>query len=215
MNIYERELKEMELSGKEKVIFSIVILIILAIGIGYWTLKSGNKVITPDYTKVNTLEIITFPSEAFDMIKRHEGIRNKVYLDTENNPTIGVGFNLNRKDAKQKIESLGANYDDILNGKESLNNNQIETLFRQDLFVAVNDAKSFLPNFDTQPKEIKMVIVNMAFNLGYTRLNKFEKFRQALMDRDYNKATKEMVDSKWYNQVGNRSKELVKIVKNI
>ena len=51
-------------------------------------------------------------------------------------------------------------------------------------------------------------MVNMAFNLGYTRLSKFTGLKAALDDRDWNKAADEMVDSRWYRQVGNRAKRL-------
>ena len=38
--------------------------------------------------------------------------------------------------------------------------------------------------------------------------------REALLEGDYNKAADEMIDSKWYNQVGNRSKTLVKMMRS-
>ena len=52
------------------------------------------------------------------------------------------------------------------------------------------------------------VILNMAFNLGLTRLQKFKKMIAALRIRDYETAAIEMKDSKWYNQVGSRAKRL-------
>ena len=85
-------------------------------------------------------------------------------------------------------------------------------MFQDDLQIALADAKRFLPNFDQQPKDIQMVIVNMSYNMGLSSLNTFVKFRKALMDRDYLKAANEMLDSRWYHQVGNRSDELVHIV---
>lgn len=54
----------------------------------------------------------------------------------------------------------------------------------------------------------------MAFNLGLTKLNKFVEMRKALLKGDYNKAADEMIDSKWYNQVGNRSKRLVDMMRS-
>ena len=55
----------------------------------------------------------------------------------------------------------------------------------------------------------------MSFNLGLTRLSKFKKLKTALLQRDYNSAAKEMMDSRWYGQVGRRSRELVKTMKSI
>ena len=70
-----------------------------------------------------------------------------------------------------------------------------------------------MPNFHKQPRDIQIVLVDMAFNLGDNGLGKFVKFRKALMRYDYKSAADEMIDSKWYYQVGNRSKELVQIVR--
>lgn len=44
------------------------------------------------------------------------------------------------------------------------------------------------------------VIIQMAFQMGGDGLGKFVKFKQALLDRDYNKAYDEMIDSKWWSR---------------
>jgi GH24 family phage-related lysozyme (muramidase) len=149
-----------------------------------------------------------------DMIIKHEGKRNKVYLDTRNIPHIGIGFNLNRSDAKSKIKSLGLNFSDILSGKTLLSDDQIMFLFEQDFNEAIKRANTFLYNSEDYPSEIKSVIIDMAFNLG-NDIFEFDGLRKALLNKDYNRASDEMVDSKWYKQVGNRSKDLSNIVKNI
>jgi len=150
----------------------------------------------------------------YDMIERHEGKRNKVYSDTLGVPTIGIGFNLTRNDASQRLSNVGANLREVLNGKE-LTNEQIYTLFKEDVAIATSDAQSFLPGFDQQPESVKNVIINMAFNLGLNRLSRFNKFKQALENRDYQEAANQMINSKWYNQVGNRSKELTNIMRGV
>jgi lysozyme len=53
----------------------------------------------------------------------------------------------------------------------------------------------------------------MAFNLGRSRLSKFKKMVTAVNEGNYAKAADEMTDSKWYRQVGRRSKELVEIMR--
>lgn len=154
----------------------------------------------------------TMLHEASKMIERHEGYSDIVYTDTRGNSTIGIGFNLDKYNARERIEEVGANYHSILMGNSRLCDSQIRSLFQDDLQIALADAKRFLPNFDQQPKDIQMVIVDMSYNMGLGSLNTFVKFRKALMDRDYLKAANEMLDSRWYHQVGNRSDELVHIV---
>ncbi len=53
----------------------------------------------------------------------------------------------------------------------------------------------------------------MSFNLG-PQISQFTKLREAIQNKDYQTAAKEMINSKWYNQVGRRSKELVEIMKS-
>jgi len=153
--------------------------------------------------------------EVSDTIARHEGRDNTVYHDTMGIPTIGVGFNLNRSDAREKIEGVGANYDNIRSGRESLTDTQVDSLFQDSLNEAIGTAQRFLPNFSEQPSEVQGVLVNMAFNLGPNRLGGFVNFRTALENNDYSTAADEMIDSQWYGQVGNRSRELVNTMRSI
>ena len=48
----------------------------------------------------------------------------------------------------------------------------------------------------------------MAFNLGINRLKKFKKFLAALQESDFETAAKEMIDSRWAEQVGPRATRL-------
>lgn len=148
------------------------------------------------------------------MVTEHEGHRSKVYRDSKGIPTIGIGFNLQRGDASQKLSEIGVDINDVLKGKE-LTDQQINTLFEADLISAVDDARKFLPNFDKQPEMVKNIVTDMSFNLGLTRLSVFKEFQKALLKGDYQKAADEMIDSKWYGEVGNRSKKLVSIMRGI
>jgi lysozyme len=57
------------------------------------------------------------------------------------------------------------------------------------------------------------VLVNMAFNLGPTRLKGFKKFIAAFDAKDWDGAVIEMLDSKWAKQVGARAIRLAKMVR--
>jgi hypothetical protein len=48
----------------------------------------------------------------------------------------------------------------------------------------------------------------MSYNLG-NKLYNFEKMREAIRTRNLNAVPAEMKNSKWYGQVGNRSKALI------
>lgn len=52
------------------------------------------------------------------------------------------------------------------------------------------------------------VVLNMAFNLGINRLMLFRRMRGAYDGGDYERASIEMLDSRWADQVGRRATEL-------
>jgi len=150
-----------------------------------------------------------------NLILKHEGIKYHVYKDTEGIPTIGIGMNLTNSDASNRLKQVGANYKKILNGQEDLNDQQIMTLFDQDVNTAIKTAKNFITNFDQLDETMQNVLIDMAFNLGPIKLAKFKDFKAALERKNYYQAASEMIDSYWYTQVGKRSKDLVNMVKTL
>jgi lysozyme len=116
--------------------------------------------------------------------------------------------------SKAEIESLGLNFKQVLSGQQKLTNEQINILFNQDVNTAIQDAKKLIKNFDTLPTNVKAVIVDMSFNLGYNKLSGFKKFIAAIENRNFTEAAKQMQQSEWWNQVGNRSRELQNTIRN-
>ena len=87
---------------------------------------------------------------------------------------------------------------------------------KNDIETAISDAKNYVgENWNELDPKAREVIIDMAYNLGGPRLNKFKKLKEALKKQDYQTAADEMKDSKWYYDVGNRSKELINIMKSI
>jgi len=152
--------------------------------------------------------------EIYEQLSLHEGVEPSVYTDTKGKRTIGIGFNLDEPSNRKKAESLGLNVQDMLSGKKTLSDKEIKLLYNESIKQAADDANAFLPQAGRQPAVVQKVLIDMAFNLGRTKLNKFENMRAALLEGDYNKAADEMIDSNWYNQVGNRSKRLVEMMRS-
>ncbi len=167
-----------------------------------------------------------FEQEIYERLRKHEGKRFWVYDDetgkrlkpgekAEGKRTIGVGFNLEKEGARKRIEDLGLNYRDVAEGRLPLTNDDIEKLFEQDKKTAEADARKYMGEaYDNLSSDAQEVLTNMAFNLGYGGLSGFKNMREALLNQDYQRAAEEMIDSKWYNQTGNRSRELVDIMRN-
>lgn len=150
--------------------------------------------------------------ELSQLIEKHEGREHSVYTDTTGNPTIGVGFNLNRDDAQQLLGGIGADYNAILNRRQALNDQQINALLQMTINEATKSAQQFIPDLAQQPKPIQMVLVDMAFNLGDRGLKQFSKLKTAIENKDYATAAQEMINSRWYSQVKGRGEELVKMM---
>lgn len=119
-----------------------------------------------------------------------EGFEGRPYKCTENKETIGFGHNLTDR---------------------PLTKIQAERILDDDITIAIYDCHK-LDYFKLLNKERKSVIVNMMFNLGFSRLNRFVKMAQAIRDKDYEKASEEMMNSRWADQVKDRAIRLSTIM---
>lgn len=120
-------------------------------------------------------------------LEADEGRRRRLYRDSVGKLTIGVGRN---------IEDRG------------LRDDEIDLMLKNDIDEAIGIARALVSNFDTLDDIRQEVVANMALNLGMSRLGGFKQFILALARHDYTRATAEMMDSKWYDQIGDRGKRL-------
>lgn len=135
---------------------------------------------------------------------RHEGYVKEIYLDTEHLPTFGIGHLVTPDDIEYGWP-VGTPVEE----------ERIDNVFEKDFNTAYNDACAIFHLLDTHPDKVVRVCVNMAFNLGRTRLKRFRKMIEAVNAHNYDKAADEMVDSRWYTQVGRRSEELVALMRSV
>ena len=133
-----------------------------------------------------------------------EGYSNKVYLDHLGYPTVGIGHLIKKDEPEYGSKNLG----------KFVTEERITELFIADADMAIKDCKKLFPNFESIPEDIQHVLVNMMFNLGFTRFSKFKNFRSAIEKKDWKKAAIEGQDSLWYNQVPNRARRLMERLKN-
>ena len=133
-----------------------------------------------------------------ERIKLHEGFRNKVYKDSLGKLTIGYGHLITSQDNFEE----GVEYSD-----EELNN-----LFEQDFQRAYDQANQLLPGVDIAEQAFG-VVVEMIFQLGIGNVSKFKKFLEALTNKAYITASKEMLNSLWHSQSPKRCEDLSNIVR--
>ena len=149
----------------------------------------------------------------FGMLSLNEGNKPKVYKDSKGNRTIGVGFNLEDAANRKVLKREGIDINELFDGRE-LSERETRTIWNHSLTQAFKDAQSYDPNFAKRPDAVKMTLVDMAFNLGLTKRNKFVDMKKGLMNNDYNMAADEMVDSNWYKQVKSRGPRMVDVMRS-
>lgn len=119
------------------------------------------------------------------------------------NRTIGIGFNLEKTGAREKIEALGLNFYDVYNGRQKITEAQMLELKGEDIETARKDARKYAgENFDKVDENTQKVLTIMAYQMGDSRLSCFEKLRKAIDNMDYEAMAREMRDSRWYKQTG-------------
>ena len=153
--------------------------------------------------------------DLYNVVSLNEGKEESVYKDTEGNNSIAIGFNLEEPSNREYLfKKHGLTYDDVVNKGVKLSENQIRDLYNYSMSNAYQDAKLFDPKLDSRPHNVRVAILDLAFNLGRNKLNTFKKMRKALENDDYNTAAAEMKDSKWFDQVKTRGPRMVGIMQN-
>lgn len=184
--------------------------------LGLGALGADNAV--ADYNKAPVVQPRMSDSELINktlpFTKWAEGYRDLVY-DDKGNPAIGYGANLNSLHISREFEKLGYSIHQLKNRNQRISEKHAEMVLKRGLEQALRDAKQFVYNFDELDPIAKLVLVDMSYNLGLDRISKFKKFKSALERRDYKSAKAEMIDSKWYSDVGRRSRRLVQLMDTV
>ncbi len=144
--------------------------------------------------------------KAADLISQHEGNRLSVYPDSLGNPTIGKGFNLARGDAREILDSVGADYAAVMSGSP-LTQAQVDQIFALTLRVATAQAIALVPSWEALSETRQAVLTDMCFEMGALGLSKFHGMLAAIEAQDWNRAAAEMLNSEWARQVPHRAKD--------
>jgi len=134
-----------------------------------------------------------------EMIARHEGRnldgngRHKAYRDSLGIMTIGYGRNLDER---------------------GISEDEARYLLANDVADHRNELIVHLPWVQGLDEVRQAALVDMAFNIGIPRLMGFKKMLAACREKDWITAAKEMLDSRWAEQVGFRAVELAEMMKS-
>ena len=120
-------------------------------------------------------------------LKHHEGRRLRPYKDTVGKITIGYGHNLDANGIPEWVA---------------------DALLVSALYKHAFDATRVVPSFHRLTDARQEVLVEMVFNLGAAGLAGFKLTLGYIEGCKWKEAAKEMLDSKWATQVGNRATSL-------
>ena len=132
--------------------------------------------------------------DIIEQLKIHEGYKPKVYKCTAGVDTIGIGFAIKDLELSEDVCEL------ILKEKLQALEERFEDKFDW---------------FKTSPIEVRNVMLNMAYQLGFRGFCKFKKTLSYQENAEWESASKEMLDSKWAKQTPNRANELSEIIKSL
>ena len=125
-------------------------------------------------------------------IKQEEGFCGKVYACTENKLTIGYGFNLESSEMPVEVADIWLTI--------NLNKLNIALLSEFWWFKGLDEGR-------------RIVVVDMAYQMGVRGLKGFKGMIAAIIDRDYERAAYELLDSKYARQTPNRANRNAEIMR--
>ena len=112
-------------------------------------------------------------------LRKHEGCRLKAYQDSLGIWTCGYGRNLQQMEITQ---------------------DQAEVWLIEDVKKANTELDRAFKGWREHSETRQNVLIEMAFQLGTTRLAGFLRFWDRLRNRDYKAAAEEMLSSRWAKQ---------------
>jgi lysozyme len=139
-----------------------------------------------------------------EQLKIDEGCVYEIYNDHLGYPTFGIGH-LVRESDPEHGSPLGT----------AVSEGRVIEAFDADIEIVLSDCNTLYPDFEDLPEEAQQIIANMMFNLGRPRLSKFVGMKRGVDAKDWDSAADEMVDSRWYRQVGARADRLVNRMRDI
>nr|6D9M_A Chain A, Fusion protein of Endolysin,Response receiver sensor diguanylate cyclase, GAF domain-containing [Tequatrovirus T4] len=147
----------------------------------------------------------------FEMLRIDQGLRLKIYKDTEGYYTIGIGHLLTKSPslnaAKSELDkAIGRNTNGVITKDEA------EKLFNQDVDAAVRgilrNAK-LKPVYDSLDAVRRAALINMVFQMGETGVAGFTNSLRMLQQKRWDEAAVNLAKSRWYNQTPNRAKRVI------
>lgn len=174
---YQREERSQTIHRSVNTMLSTLVLIL-----GFFFIQST---VTPIYEQLSGLKQEKIIQSEIAQVVEDEGYKRCVYKDSLHLPTVGFGHLMLPTDNFTCIDPHYA-----------------VALLRKDYISASNDVEKRYPWAED---DVRLLLINLTFNMGPTRLAKFTGTLRALELKDYDKAAGELLDSTYAKQVPHRA----------
>ena len=139
-----------------------------------------------------------------EQLKRDEGFVSHIYKCTSGKDTVGYGYNLEANPLNLSAFEL----------KEVRCNGVSEAIANLWLLRMVEDIEEKLSNslefFERLSDARKAVLINMAYQMGFSGLLKFKNTLKYLKRGDYALVSENMLNSTWAEQTPKRAQRLAR-----
>lgn len=136
----------------------------------------------------------------------HEGFRSKPYYCSEGKKTIGIGRNL---DAKPFTEAERL----IIKNPENITKQEALFLLENDIIETIDLLGNMVRCFLKLDDERKYALIDMGFQMGVPAVCQFKKMLAAMEAGDFEKASKECLNSKYAKQTPIRTERISRLIK--
>ena len=145
--------------------------------------------------------------DLYEEISSDEGKVLHAYLCSELHATIGIGHKILDTDPEKELDIFGINWEEVPDD-QYITEDRCYILFQEDVQIAISGCMKIYTNWDDLPQEVQHILVNMCFQLGQRGLSNFKQMGKAIEESDWEKASVEMMDSRWAKQTPQRAERL-------
>ena len=135
------------------------------------------------------------------LLKKREGVRYDVYLDSRKKPTVGIGHLVVAAD---KLK-LGDTIDD----------RRVSEFFKKDSAKALAAARAQAAKAKIKDAGFVTYLASVNFQLGATWTKTFKKSWALIVAGKYEEAANEVQKSRWYSQTPVRVKDFQKALRSL
>lgn len=153
---------------------------------------------------------INFDDSVLSYVISNEGFESKPYKDSKGILTVGHGLNMEDPVTRSFIPN------DVLEGKRPIEFNESVEAVKRRLGVAKKDVNAWLGDEVVQDlnENQKKAMIDFLYNVGLDTASDFDETKKYLVNKDYEKAAIEFLDSDYAKQVGDRAIKNSNLIRN-